>query len=375
MVASFPGLYYHISFPVATRIAWGFWGSIFVVLNRIVLSIVWCGVQSWQGGLMTYVCLRAIWPSIDSIHNTIPATTGMNLQQFVGFIVYFVIQLPFLLLNPGQLRYLVYIGSAAGLIVQIVLAIWACATMGAAGFGSILTYEQSALGSSQLTWMGIYSISIIISTITSGTISACDYARFAKRPVSGIWSQFFGFFPGWLSNVLGILTVAATQRRYGANLWSVASLLISMQDANSDSRTRAAVFFAALAFIVSQLTLNVVGNTFSGGTDMASLVPKYINIRRGQLLTVFLGLVINPWYLLSGAVVFISVMSAYAIFLQPFIGILVAHYFVVQKSRIKVSDLYSLDPKSIYWYSFGINWRSIVSVRVDSLSLLHRRGC
>ncbi|CAM1505876.1 Fc.00g115130.m01.CDS01 [Cosmosporella sp. VM-42] len=361
VAASYPGLYYNISFPVATRIAWGYSGSIFVVLNRIILSIVWCGVQSWQGGLMTYVCLRAIWPSIDRVHNTIPASTGMNLPQFIGFIVYFIIQLPFLWLSPRRLRYLVYAGSLGGFLVQLILCVWACSTMGSAGFGTIITTTKNALPSSQLAWMCVYSISVTISSITSGTVSVCDYARFANSPRSGIWSQAFGFFPGWLSNVFGTLTIAATQNRYGAQLWSVATLLIAMQDANGDSKTRVAVFFAGLTFGISQISLNVVGNSFSGGTDMSSLLPKYINIRRGQLLTAFLGLVINPWYLLSGAVIFISVMSAYTIFLQPFLGILVAHYFLIQKRRIKVSDLYCIGSNSIYWYTGGVNWRSIVA--------------
>jgi NCS1 family nucleobase:cation symporter-1 len=91
-------------------------------------------------------------------------------------------------------------------------------------------------------------------------------------------------------------------------------------------------------------------------------VPKYINIRRGQIATALLGLVINPWYLLSGAVVFISVMSAYTIFLQPFLGIIIAQYFFIQKGRVKVPDLYRLGSGSIYWYNGGLNWRSVVAV-------------
>lgn len=363
VAASFPGLYYRLSFPVATRFAWGYFGSVFVVLNRIMLSIVWCGVQSWQGGLMTYVCLRAIWPSIDKMRNTIPASTGMNLPQFVGFIVYFVIQFPALFLSPKKLRYLVYVGSTAGFLVQFVLVIWACSTMGRAGFGDIIANHTTASNGSHFAWMCVYSVTATISSITSGTVSVCDYARFAKSPSSGTWSQLFGFFPGWLCNVMGTLTIAATQRRYGSALWSVASLLMAMQDAGPNSKTRVATFFAGAFFGISQISLNVVGNSFSGGTDMASLVPKYINIRRGQILTVFLGLVINPWYLLSGAVVFISAMSAYTIFLQPFLGILIAHYFVVQKSRLKVSDLYCLK-HGIYWYTAGVNWRSVVAVSI-----------
>ena len=364
VAASVPGLYYKISFPVATRFAWGYSGSIFVVLNRIMLSIVWCGVQSWQGGLMTYVCIRAIWPSIDSIHNTIPAKTGMTLPQFVGFIVFFVIQFPPLLLSPKALRYLVYVGSTTGFLVQLVLCIWACSTMGAAGFGDIISITSGPVHGSQFAWMCVYSITVTISSITSGTVSVCDYARFARHPSSGTWSQLLGFFPGWLSNVMGTLTIAATQRRYGSALWSVSSLLIAIQDANDDSKTRAAVFFAGLSFGISQISLNVVGNTFSGGTDMSALLPKYINIRRGQILTMFLGLIINPWYLLSGAVVFISAMSAYTIFLQPFLGILVAHYFIIQRRRINVPDLYCLKA-GIYWYTAGINWRSVVAVSLQ----------
>ncbi len=341
----------------------GYWGSVFVVLNRILLSIIWFGVQSWQGGQMAYVCIRAIWPSIDNIPNTIPASTGMTLPVFVGFIVFYVIQLPFLFLSPKNVRYLIYTGSLAGFLVEIVLLIWACATRGADGFGAILTVGTSPLQSGQLGWMFVYAISITISSITSGTVSVCDYARFAKRPSAGTWSQGLGWLPCWISNVFGVLTIAATQVRYGAALWSVASLLIAMQDADSSSSTRAGVFFAGLAFALSQISLNIVGNSFSGGTDMSALLPKYINIRRGQILTALLGLVINPWYLLSGVVVFVSVMSAYTIFLQPFLGILIAHYFVIQRRVIKVPDLYVTGKQSIYWYTFGLNWRSVVAVR------------
>ncbi|KAH6682691.1 allantoin permease [Halenospora varia] len=356
--SSHPGLFYNISFPIARRIAWGFYGSIFVVINRILLSAIWFGVQSWQGGLVTYICLRALWPSIDHIHNTIPASTGMTLPQFIGFILFYIIQLPLLMLGPHRLRYLVYIASSLGFIVQLVLVIWACATM--TSFGSVLD-SKSKLGGGNLGWPFIYGVTVTMSSITSGTVSVCDYARFAKKPTSGTWSQLGGWVPCWLSNVFGVLTIAATQQRYGDQLWSIASLLIAIQDANPTPGTRAVVWFAAATFLLSQLSLNIVGNSFSGGTDMSALIPKYINIRRGQYITAILGVVINPWNLLSGAVIFISVMSAYTIFLQPFLGILLAYYFVLNWSTIKVADLYTTGSQSIYWYNCGVNWRAVVA--------------
>ncbi|KAK2863707.1 hypothetical protein FQN49_004070 [Arthroderma sp. PD_2] len=360
IITSFPGLEYQISFPVAMRISWGFYGSAFVVLNRILLSIVWFGVQSWQGGQMAYVCIRAIWPSIDDIPNTIPASTGMTLPTFVGFVVFSVIQVPFLMLGPGRLKYILHVGAIGGFICQLVLVVWAGATKGPEGFGEVLS-STNKLANGDAGWIFLLGVGTTMSSITAGTLSIGDYARFARNRSAGIWSQGMGAFPTWIANVFGMLTIAATQKRYGAPLWSVASLLTAMQDADSSSKTRVGIFFCAFVFGITQLVLNISGNSFCGGTDMSTLLPKYINIRRGQVITAILGTVINPWYLLSGALVFISVLSSYVVFLQPFIGIAAAHYFILQKRRIKVSDLYVTGNQSIYWYNFGVNWRTVLS--------------
>lgn len=308
---------------------------------------------------MTYVCIRAIWPSIDNIPPTFSASTGMTLPQFIGFIVFYVIQLPLLLLNPKQIRYLVIVGTVVGFIVQLVLMIWACATM--KGFGTVLRNAQPTKNGN-LGWMFMYGITVTISSITAGILSVCDFTRFARTPKAGQWPQFIGFVPAWLANIFGIVTVAATQQRFGAELWSVAELLMAIQDSNPTHATRAAVWFCGFAFLICQFALNVAGNSFSGGSDMAALLPKWINIRRGQYLTALLGLAINPWYLLSGAAVFLSVMSSYSMFIQPFLGIIVAQYFFLHKQTIKVADLYQLGNGSIYWYTWGVNWRAVVAV-------------
>lgn len=293
----------------------------------------------------------------------------MNLPQFIGFIVFFVIQFPLLFLSPNNLRWLLAIGATSGFIVQLVLVSWAGATMGELGFGSVLS-SQVQLSGSKLAWMVLYGISVTISSVTSGTLSICDYTRFARSPYCGVWSQLAGWLPAWLSNIFGVLTIAATQNRYGTQLWNAAGLLIAIQDKSPTSATRAAVFFAGLCMGLSQLALNIVGNTFSGGTDMSSLLPRWINIRRGQILTALLSVAINPWYLLSSATIFLSTMSGYTVFLQPFLAIMVAQYFIIQKRRLRVADLYMVGGQSLYWYGIGVNWRAVVAVSLQ----VHDRG-
>lgn len=42
-------------------------------------------------------------------------------------------------------------------------------------------------------------------------------------------------------------------------------------------------------------------------------------------------------------------------------GLLLADYFVIHRRRLHLSDLYIGDASSAYWYTWGINWRAVVS--------------
>ena len=41
---SLPGAYYHLGFPVVNRYVWGMYGSLFVLWNRILLSVGECSL-------------------------------------------------------------------------------------------------------------------------------------------------------------------------------------------------------------------------------------------------------------------------------------------------------------------------------------------
>lgn len=61
---------------------------------------------------------------------------------------------------------------------------------------------------------------------------------------------------------------------------------------------RAACFFLALSFFLSQLCVNIAGNAITGGIDLATLFPKYINVRRGPYIVAVIGFAMNPWQLI-----------------------------------------------------------------------------
>jgi len=125
--------------------------------------------------------------------------------------------------------------------------------------------------------------------------------------------------------------------------------------------SRAASFFAAFSFTVATLGTNISANSISAANDMTVLFPRYINIRRGQIICAVIGgWALCPWEILASAPGFLTFMSGYTVFLGPFAAIMVFDYWIVHNGNVDVPAMY--DPRGRYKYWNGINWRAAVAL-------------
>ena len=44
--------------------------------------------------------------------------------------------------------------------------------------------------------------------------------------------------------------------------------------------------------------MQIAGNAITGGIDLATMFPKYINVRRGPYIVAIVGFAMNPWQLI-----------------------------------------------------------------------------
>ncbi len=95
--------------------------------------------------------------------------------------------------------------------------------------------------------------------------------------------------------------------------------------------------------------------------DLAAILPKFVNARRGSLFLAFIAIVSTPWNLVNAPGTFITVIGSLGLFISPLIGIYMADYFVVRKKLYKIPDLYVGNKSSIYWYQFGFHWRAFLT--------------
>ena len=163
------------------------------------------------------------------------------------------------------------------------------------------------------------------------------------------------------STCIRLVTTASGQKIYGEIYWNPPDLLMRMMDnGNGSSRSRAGVFFLAAGFAFTAMFENICGNAVSGGIDLAGLFPRYINIRRGAIITFVAAWIVQPWQLINRATTFIAVLSSFSVFLAPIIGIMSCDYFLLRKRRVRLSHLYRTEDSS-YYFTKGFNWRAIPS--------------
>lgn len=141
-----------------------------------------------------------------------------------------------------------------------------------------------------------------------------DFTRYMRKPQSsltqGVW---FPLVCSWIA-IIGIVVTSTSGVLYGEYLWDPITII----DTWDGPGGRAAAFFAGVSWCLAQICVNISATVVSGANDMASLWPKWINIKRGAIIiTIVGGWVMVPWKILYSASSLLSFMSSLGIFLAP----------------------------------------------------------
>lgn len=137
-------------------------------------------------------------------------------------------------------------------------------------------YGIGELKGAALGWAMTRMITSGIGGWAGGILYQSDFSRYAAKPGDQLYGQIF-VIPVCLlgTNVLGIVTTSCARGFYPDEplLWKLYDLLQAIQE-HGGPGARAAVFFAAFAFFVSQLSVNVTACGVVGGIDLAVLLPR-----------------------------------------------------------------------------------------------------
>ncbi|AGO12849.1 AaceriAGL363Cp [[Ashbya] aceris (nom. inval.)] len=352
------GSEYHIGYSVFQRILWGTNAAWIGVLLRSILSVVWFAAQAWVGGLCVNVMLGTLSSRYLNMKNTFPESVGFRPDELVGFVIFLLVQMPLLFVKPEYFDFMLILSSVVTFVASFALALWVCLMVGNKGD---LMNAPIALSRTDHAWAWIYGINTWYSGLIAGIANQSDYARFNKRPSHSHWGTILGVnIAGLFVPLLALFCSSSFAKKYGQTVVTPADICMQIMKDNYSPGVRAACFFLGLCFVISQIALSAVANAIPGGMDLTTLMPKYINTRRGAIIVFLLAWPAQPWSYYSSGAAFLNVMSSFSVFLTPIVAMSMCEYYVVRRRMVKLADCYIRGSQSLYWYNRGINFKAII---------------
>ncbi|KAJ5682492.1 Uracil permease [Penicillium macrosclerotiorum] len=349
------GAVYHISFPVTVRASFGIWGSFWPVINRVVMAIIWYGVQSYIGGECVTLMIEAIWPSYKNLHNGLSASAGVDTKNFLSFFLFWLLSLPALWFPVHKVRHLFTVKAIYSPIAAIAFFAWAISR--AHGIGPIVKQGNTVHGST-LAWAFVKGVMSCIGNFAALIMNDPDFSRFARTPKDALWSQLFTIPIGFgITSFIGIIVSSSSSVIFGETVWNPLDLL-GMFLNGASSGQRFGIFVIATGFALAQLGTNISANSVSAGTDLTALMPRYLTIRRGSYICAAIGLAMCPWNLVVSSNQFTTYLSAYSVFLSAIAGVMITDYYIVRKGYLDIKALYSGRKTDPYYYTLGFSWRA-----------------
>ncbi|KAJ4424436.1 hypothetical protein N0V82_000958 [Gnomoniopsis sp. IMI 355080] len=353
-----PGVKYHIGYPVLARSVMGMWGSYFFVFIRAVVCIIWYGIQSYYGANFLSVCFRCIFGnSWEAWPNRLPISAHVTSKQLLAFFIVWLLEFPFTWVHPSKIHYIFTVKGFIMPFATFGLFGWCLAYGG--GISSMDTANAAAVSSqaTPLGWLIMSGINVVMGGLSPMLVNQPDLARYCKEPRDAGWIQgACVFFVNILVFFLSLASTASMQGVWGTAYWNLWDLLDAILDHYWTGAGRAGVFFVSASFLLATFATNFGANSVPFGADSTGLFPKYLTIRRGQILCAVLGVCVLPWELLASASAFLSFLGSYNIFMAPLCAVIIIDYWFARRGNIHVPSLYDGSKTGLYRFRGGINW-------------------
>jgi nucleobase:cation symporter-1, NCS1 family len=350
LLNSHAGTRYGIPFPVFARASYGTLGSNLPALMRAIVACGWFGIQAWIGGEALHTFCSSLIPAWPGLLG--PGFGGHTTTEWLSFGLFWGMNLYIIYRGMDLLRMVENWAAPFVLVMTVLLLIWAVSKAG--GLGPLLSQPGRLNSLSNFLPVFIPSLTAMVGYWATLSLNMPDFTRFGRGQREQMVGQIVAL-PTTMSvfAAMGVMITSATVIIYGETIWDPIKLV---------GRFHAPLVVAISMFtaVVATLAVNIAANVVSPANDFANAFPRLIRFRTGGLITGILGIVMQPWRLLSDPSGYIYAwLVGYSGGLGSIAGVLIADYWVVRHRELKLEDLYL--PQGVYRYSGGWNWKAVVA--------------
>ena len=329
------GAKHGVPFPVLLRSAFGTRGAKIPAVARGLVACGWFGINTWIGGSAIYQILNALTGNA-YVGEALPIL-GIDQAQTICFLGFWALHVFFIARGTESIKWLEILAAPVLLAMGLVLLAWAFINAG--GFGDMLSKPSAfAEGSGREgEFWGVFlgSLTAAVGFWATMALNIPDFTRYAKDQRSQIIGQAIGLpIPMVLFTFIGVAVTSATVVIFGEAIWDPVALAGRMGGYG--------VVFSLSALILATLSTNMAANVVAPAYGFSNLAPGKISFAQGGYITAGIGIAIFPWKLLESAGAYIFTwLVGYSALLGPIAGILIADYFILRRTELKVDDLFS----------------------------------
>jgi len=355
LLNSHAGTKYGIPYPVFARASFGVFGANVAALLRAGVACGWFGIQTWIGGEALYTLAGSLfgngWTNASMV-------AGQHWTLWLSFAVFWVLNIFIIVRGINAVRRFENWAAPFVILVAVFLLVWMVTKAG--GLGPIVS-QPGTVGWGGSFWKLFFpALMAQIAFWSTLSLNMPDFTRFSKSQRAQVIGQTLGLpttmtiFP-----LLAVLITSATVVVYGKAIWDPIALTAKFNNP-------IVIVLALFTLAVATLSVNIAANVVSPSYDFSNAIPKLISFRTGGLITGVLGILIQPWRLYSDPHVYIFTwLGFYGGALGAIAGVLIADYWFMRNTNLKLGDLYRVNGG--YRYSAGFNWRGLVSLLVGGV--------
>jgi NCS1 family nucleobase:cation symporter-1 len=344
------GTKYGIPFPVYCRPAFGVVGANVPAILRALVACGWFGIQAWIGGWAIFKILAIhfrAWEAMPAVF------LGISLPQLLCFLFFWGINMLVIYKGIDSIRVLLNIKAPLLIALGLLLLYWAHANAG--GFGPMLdkpsAFAPGQPKEGQFLSFFFPALTGMIGFWATLSLNIPDFTRYAYSQRDQVVGQALGLPTTMgLFSFIGVAVTSATAVIYGETIWDPVVLLTRFQNP--------VILVIALASLcIATLATNVV----SPANDFANLWPSKISFRTGGYITGIIGILIQPWRLVSDPSGYIFTwLVGYSALLGSIGGVLICDYYLLRRTKLDLVDLYRSEGR--YWYQGGWNPKALVAL-------------
>jgi NCS1 family nucleobase:cation symporter-1 len=349
LLNSHPGTKYGIPFPVFARAAYGTVGSNLPALMRALVACGWFGIQAWIGGEALNTLFRTLVPGWDAWLGQFgghPTTVWLSFALFWGLNVFIIYR------GMDLLRAVENWAAPFVLVMTGFLLAWA--VWRAHGFGPILAQPGRFHTLGEFLPVFVPSLTAMIGYWATLSLNMPDFTRFGRSQREQVVGQVVALpTTMFVFAAMGVIITSATVIIYGRAIWDPVQLV-------GEFRSPVVVAVSMFTAVVATLAVNIAANVVSPANDFANAFPRAIRFKTGGLITGILGVLIQPWKLLADPSGYIFTwLLGYSGGLGSIAGVLIADYWMVRRTELRLEDLYVAG--GAYRYHGGWNWNAVIA--------------